>query len=162
MTGTFYFAGIQKERGKVFGTPAYWAFRMYSNADAKTPVQTRVTSEKYDVEGGSTRLPSIPQVPYLDVVAALNESGATLTLFCVNRHLTRDVATEISVAGLRNPTVVSAQSLYASSVHSKNDSSSTDAVVPTDTKVTVNGQKLSVTLHPASVTVIPLRGTPGN
>ncbi len=161
MTGTFYFAGIQKERSKVFGTPAYWAFRMYSNADATTPVQTRVTSEKYDVEGGSIRLPSIPQVPYLDVVAATNDSGSILTLFCVNRHLTRDLATEISLAGFRNPTVLSAQSLLAPSVHSKNDSSSTDAVVPTETKVIANGQKLIITLHPASVTVISLRGTPG-
>jgi alpha-L-arabinofuranosidase len=161
MTGTFYFAGIQKERSKVFGTPAYWAFRMYSNADATTPVQARVASQKYDVEGGSTRLPSIPQVPYLDVVAALNDSGTTLTLFCVNRQLTRDLSTEISIVDLRNPTVLSAQSLYAPTVHSKNDSSSADAVVPTDTKVTANGQKLIINLHPASVTVISLRGTPG-
>jgi alpha-L-arabinofuranosidase len=157
MTGTFYFAGIQKERSKVFGTPAYWAFRMYSNVDATTPVQTRVTSEKYDVEGGSTRLQSIPQVPYLDVVAALDDSGTILTLFCVNRNLTRDLSTEISVAGFRNPAVLSAQSLYAPSVHSKNDSASPDAVVPTDSKVTANGQTFSITLHPASVTVISLR-----
>jgi alpha-N-arabinofuranosidase len=162
MTGTIYFAGIQKERSKVFGTPAYWVFRMYSNADATTPVQTQVTSEKYDVASGSTRLPAIPQVPYLDVVAARSDSGTTLTLFCVNRHLTRDLATEISVAGFRNPAVLSAQSVYASSVHSKNESSSAEAVVPTDTKVTANGQKLSITLHPASVTVISLRGTPEN
>jgi len=42
------------------------------------------------VENGSTRLPSVKDVPYLDVVAALNNSGTRLTLFCVNRDLTRD------------------------------------------------------------------------
>jgi alpha-L-arabinofuranosidase len=162
MTGTIYFAGIQKERGKVFGAPAYWAFRMYSNADATTPVQVRVTSEMYDVEAGSIRLPAISQVPYLDVVAATNDPGDTLTLFCVNRHLTRDLSTEISIAGLRNTGVLSAHSLYATTVHSKNDASDPEAVVPADTKVTVDGPRLQVTLHPASVTVISLRGTRGN
>jgi alpha-N-arabinofuranosidase len=162
MTGTFFFAGVQKERGRVFGTPAYWAFRMYANADASTPVQTRVTSERYDVEGGSVRLPKILQVPYLDVVAAVNDSGNTLTLFCVNRHLTRDLSTEISITGLRNPVVNSAQYLYAASIYSKNDASRPESVVPADANVTVDRQKLMVKLHAASVTVISLRGFPRN
>jgi alpha-L-arabinofuranosidase len=162
MTGTIYFAGIQKERGRVFGAPAYWVFRMYSNADATTPVQVRVANETYDVEEGSIRLPSISKVPYLDVFAATNDPGDTLTLFCVNRHLTRDLSTEISIAGLRDPGVLSAHSLHAASVHSKNDASDPEAVVPADTKVTVDGQRLRVSLHPASVTVISFRGTKEN
>lgn len=65
MTGIMEFGGIWKRRGGVFGAPSYWAFRMYSNANAVQVVEARTEVEKYDVEQGSIRLPSIPDVPYL-------------------------------------------------------------------------------------------------
>ena len=99
MTGIMEFGGIWKKRGDVFGAPSYWAFRMYSNAKVSQIVEARTEVEKYDIEQGSVRLPSIPDVPYLDVVAASNEAGDKLTLFCVNRHVTQDIAARISVAG---------------------------------------------------------------
>ena len=37
MTGIIEFGGIWKKRGRAFGVPAYWAFRMYSTADASRP-----------------------------------------------------------------------------------------------------------------------------
>ena len=88
MTGIIEFGGIWKKRGGVFGVPAYWVFRMYSNADATRLVETRTDGETYNLDQGSTRLAEDENVPYLDVVAALNSSGSKLTLFCVNRHLT--------------------------------------------------------------------------
>src|SRR5262249_30479781 len=102
MTGIIDFAGIQKERSRVFGAPAYWAFRMYSNADVATLVDSSVEVEKYNVEEGSTRLPHIADVAYLDVVAGVNSSADTLTLFCVNRHLMRDISAEIAISGFRS------------------------------------------------------------
>ena len=91
MTGLVEFGGIWKKRSRVYGVPAYWVFKMYSTADVSRPVEVRTDSETYNVEQGSNRLPDIADVPYLDVVATLNESGSTLTLFCVNRDLTRDI-----------------------------------------------------------------------
>ncbi|MGH9914748.1 MAG: alpha-L-arabinofuranosidase C-terminal domain-containing protein, partial [Pyrinomonadaceae bacterium] len=91
MTGLIEFGGIWKKRGRVYGVPAYWAFRMYSNADVSVPVETRTDVESYNITEGVRRLPNIKDVPYLDVVAALNDAGDKLTLFCVNRHLTRDI-----------------------------------------------------------------------
>jgi len=100
MTGIIEFGGIWKKRGRVFGAPSFWGFRMYSNADASQPVETRTQVEKYNIEQGSVRLPSIPDVPYLDVVAALNDTQDKLILFGVNRHLTQDITARISIAGL--------------------------------------------------------------
>ena len=74
---------------------------MYSTADAVTPVETRVETESYDIHDGNNRLPEIANVPYLDVVSVLNEQGDKLTLFCVNRHLNRDFASEIRLTGIR-------------------------------------------------------------
>ena len=61
MTGLIEFGGIWKKRGRVYGVPAYWAFRMYSTADATTPVEARVTGGAYDVERGQHPHPGDPR-----------------------------------------------------------------------------------------------------
>jgi alpha-N-arabinofuranosidase len=119
MTGILEFGGLWKKRGRVYGMPAYWAFRMYSTADATRPVQVRTDSETYNVENGSSRLPNIGAVPYVDVVAALNDTGDRLTLFCVNRYLTRDVSAHIRIDGFRPKSAV-VHSLYADNLCEKN------------------------------------------
>lgn len=45
MTGRIEFGGIWQKRGQVYGVPAYWAFRMDSNAEISTPVAVRTTVE---------------------------------------------------------------------------------------------------------------------
>jgi len=159
MTGIIFFAGMQKERSKVYASPAYWAFRMYSNADAATIVESHVTSPEYSVEEGSTRLPKIERVPYLDVVAGLDDTNDRLTLFCVNRHLSRDLSAEISLSGFRASTDSSAETLFAPSISMKNDETDPEAIKPTDIRVTVDKNTVRAHLRPASVTVISLRRT---
>src|SRR5262249_10187347 len=121
MTGIVEFGGIWKKRSRVFGAPSYWAFRMYSSADASQLVAAETQVAKYNVEDGSVRLPTIPDVPYLDVVAAVNDRRDTLTLFIVNRHLTRDIAARISITGFSPAGDGSVETLYASNVYDKND-----------------------------------------
>ena len=156
MTGMVEFGGIWKKSGRVFGAPSYWAFRMYSNADASQLVEARTQVENYDVEQGSVRLPSIPNVPYLDLVAARNEAGDKLTLFCVNRHLTRDITARISIAGFPPGSEGSASSLFASSVYDKNDQAHPEAVIPRVSPVKTEGTTLEYTFRHESVTVIEL------
>jgi alpha-N-arabinofuranosidase len=156
MTGTLYFGGIWKARGRAFGVPSYWAFRMYSNADATRPVEVATDSPKYNVEEGSKRIPNIPDVPYLDVVAALNDSGDTLTLFCVNRHLTSDISTRLTIDGFKPAAEASAQSLYADSIFEKNDEVTPEAVTPQVSSPKWKGGRLDFTFRHASVTVLTL------
>ena len=156
MTGIMEFGGIWKRRGGVFGAPSYWAFRMYSNANAVQVVEARTEVEKYDVEQGSIRLPSIPDVPYLDVVAARNEAGDKLTLFCVNRHLARDIAARISVAGFAPGPEGFEQTLFAASIYDKNDEAHPEAVIPRERSLKWEGAELECTFRHESVTVIEL------
>ena len=156
MTGIIEFGGIWKKRGRAFGAPSYWAFRMYSNADVVQPVETRTQVDKYNVEQGSVRLPLIPDVPYLDVVAAVNEKKGKLTIFCVNRHLTRDIAAHISIAGFAPAQEGSEQALFASSIYEKNDEAHPEAVIPREGAVQVEGAKLDYTFRHESITVIEL------
>jgi alpha-N-arabinofuranosidase len=155
MTGIVEFGGIWKKRGRVYGVPAYWAFRTYSNADATRPVQVATNGETYSVENGSTRLPNIKDVPYLDVVAALNDAGNRLTLFCVNRDLTLDISTRVSINGFRAKAGI-AHSLYAGSIYEKNDEVEPEHIHPHDSTLDVRPSEFTHTFRHESVTVIEL------
>jgi alpha-L-arabinofuranosidase len=155
MTGVIEFGGIWKKRGRVFGVPAYWVFRMYSNADATRLVETQSNGEKYDVDQGSTRLPKITDVPYLDMVAALNGSGNKLTLFCVNRHLTRDIRAKIDIIGFR-PAKTTANSIFAQSIYEKNDETDPERIHPQAASLSADSPEFNYTFRHESVTVIEL------
>jgi len=157
MTGNIEFGGIWKKRGRVYGVPAYWAFRMYSNADATRPVQVVSDGKTYDIENGSTRLPDIKGVPYLDVVATLNDAGNRLTLFCVNRELTRDTPVQIHIAGFR-PNAAVAHSLSSESLYEKNDESEPEHIHPHDSALNAASPEFSYTFRHSSVTVLEFSG----
>jgi alpha-N-arabinofuranosidase len=154
MTGIMEFGGIWKKRGRVFGVPAYWAFTMYSNADATRPVEVHADAGTYNVTEGTSRLPNIADVPYLDVVAALNDAGSKLTLFCVNRHLSRDIRADVAIDGFRPAAKAIARTLYAGSIFEKNDELNPNAIVPQTMELTVASPKFKYTFRHESVTVM--------
>lgn len=156
MTGLIEFGGIWKKRGRVYAVPAYWAFRMYSTADAVAPVETRTTVETYDIHEGNNRLPEIEKVPYLDVVSALNERGDKLTLFCVNRHLDRDLASQLRIAGFAPAPKVRIQTLAGSSVYQENNEMRPDTVRPVESSMNTSGAQFTYTFPHASLTVLEL------
>lgn len=156
MTGIIEFGGIWKKRGRVYGTPAYYAFSMYSNSGATQPVKTITQGATYDVHDGISRLPEIPSVPYLDVVAALNDAKDTLVLFCVNRELARDLSADISISGFV-PREATAQVLYSSSIYDQNDEVHPHAVEPRTESITVNLPRFSYKFRHESVTVIQFK-----
>jgi alpha-N-arabinofuranosidase len=156
MTGIVEFGGIWKKRGRVFGAPAYWVFRMYSNADATVPVEATTNSESYNVTRGESRLPEIDAVPYLDVVAALNDSGTALTLFCVNRDLSHDLPAQINLAGFQPKRNALVHTLHAESMYEKNDETQPEHVVPQEESLPVGVDGLRYDFRHDSVTVIEL------
>jgi alpha-N-arabinofuranosidase len=157
MTGIIEFGGIWKKRGQVYAVPAYSAFRLYSNADIASLVDSRTTVETYDVHEGNKRIPDIEKVPYLDVTAAINGKGDKLTLFCVNRDLKRDIKARIRVNGFAAGSEAKVQQLSASSIYEKNDEVSPDAVHPRDVNVAAAGPDFEYSFPAASVSVMQLR-----
>ena len=157
MTGLIEFGGIWKKRGRAYGVPAYWAFRMYSTADAVTPVEAVTKSETYDIQEGNQRLPEISGVLYLDVTAALNEAGDKLTLFCVNRHLQRDLETRIRIAGFGPPSGARIQTLSGASIYETNSERQPEKVAPVETALRDTGPEFTYKFPRSSVTVMELR-----
>ncbi len=156
MTGIIEFAGIWKRRARVYGTPAYYAFRMYSSAEPDVAVQVENGSGYYDVHQGVTRLPEITKVPYLDFIAVLNKAADRLTLFCVNRHLTEDLSTSISIDGFKARSDGRVESLYAASIYEGNDEVQPEHIKPVASTVTVKNSQFLFTFRHESVTKIEL------
>jgi alpha-L-arabinofuranosidase len=154
MTGLIEFGGIWQKNGRVYGVPAYWAFRMYSTAEADRLVETTVKSGSYDVEQGVRRIPAIPGVPYLDVVSTLDRTGGKLTLFCVNRHLTSEIRAAVRIAGFTAGSARGRQ--LAGDLYAANDDAAPEAVVPASVEVKLSGGGFSHAFPPRSVTVIEL------
>lgn len=157
MTGIIEFAGIWKKRSRVYAAPAYFAFQLYSSADIDTPVSVDNSSPVYDVHKGITRLPKISNVPYLEVVAALNRAGDRLTLFCINRDLTRDLPADISIDGFRPSGTAAISSLFSNSIYDTNNEMNPEAVKPVNRSVPVNGSSLQLTFRHESITRVDLR-----
>jgi alpha-N-arabinofuranosidase len=156
MTGIIEFAGIWKKRGRVYGTPAYYTFRLYSTADIDTPVALESTSEHYDVHHGISRLPEIADVPYLDLVAATNERGDRLTIFAVNRYLNRDIPAAISIDAFDAKTNATIQSLSANNIYKGNDEVRPELIKPVGSTVQVLNSRVQYTFRHESVTRIEL------
>jgi len=156
MTGIIEFAGIWKKRGRVFGTPAYYAFQLYAGAEADRTVKVSSDAGDYNVQHGVTRIPDIPDVPFLDIVAALNESGERLTLFCVNRHLDKDVSASIAPKGFAAKGKADLEELDSDSIYDVNDETEPEAIAPVHSTREVKNGMLNYTFRHASVTRIEL------
>jgi alpha-N-arabinofuranosidase len=157
MTGLMEFAGIWKRREQVFASPAYYVFKMYATAkgDAILPVTTN--SGTYSVRNGTIGFPEVNEVPYVDIVATRNNNRHTLTLFCINRSLTEDVPTRISLGGFRTAHPANVEQIYAESRYVINDEIEPRRVVPRISSLTVQASvPITITLPHESVTVIHL------
>lgn len=154
MTGIMEFAGIWKERSQVFAAPGYWVLRMYSTAHADRPVAVETQSGSYSVQHGVTRLPDISGVPYLDIVAALNDAGDKLTLFCVNRSLDTDIPANIQLAGFAAAREADVQTLSGSSLDDANNADDPDHLIPAKTQDSMGAGAFHHVFPRESVTVI--------
>lgn len=156
MTGIMEFAGIWKKRSQVYAAPGYYVFRMYSTAHASRPVAVQTDAGSYSVKNGVGRIPDIDHVPYLDVVAALNDKGDVLTLFCVNRSLHRDIAADIKIAGFTATSQADVQTLQGSSISDANDEDEPERVVPLKTAAKLTKDGVHHVFPHESVTVVTL------
>jgi alpha-N-arabinofuranosidase len=156
MTGIMEFAGIWKKRSQVFGTPAYYVFKMYAGIDATHLVSVKTESGTYSVSQGVDRLPEIASVPYLDVVAALSQDERKLTLFCVNRSLQTDIAAELRVQGFAVANTAKVQVLRSDALSDGNDEIDPERVQPVDSLEPISPARWSHVFRHASVTVISM------
>jgi len=161
MTGLLEFAGIFKKRGRVFVTPQYWALWLYSHYAGDTPVETRTEVSEYDVHGGSRRVPEIPEVPNLDVLATTDSKQPSLTLFVVNRDWTKPIAATIELKNFAPASRATVHTLNADSILAKNDEQHPETVRPATADLTIAGNSFRYEFPAHSVSVISLSARTG-
>ena len=154
MTGIMEFAGIWKKRSQVYAAPGYYVFRMYSTAHPNRLIKVHTESGRYSVQHGVGHLPDIADVPYLDVVGALNEKMDTLTLFCVNRSLDTDIPAAIQLAGFTAGSDAQIQTLEGSSIDDTNNEDDPEHVIPMRTGAHLMTNSLRHVFPHESVTVL--------
>jgi len=154
MTGLLEFAGIYKKRGRVFVTPQYWAFWLYSNFAGDTPVETRTEVSEYDVHRGERRVPEISDVPDLDVLATSDSHGSSLTLFVVNRDWRKSIPATIRIEDFAAGSQATVHTLNADSILATNDEEHPERVRPVETSIRLTGSNLRYEFPAHSVTAI--------
>jgi len=105
-------AGLRRDRQTLFADPVAWAHRIYSTQSGRWPVRLRITGPRFSVPEFHG-LPGVNDVPYLDAVALLDDSGKELNLLVTNRHPTETLSAEIALTGFSAKPEVCIQSLAA-------------------------------------------------
>lgn len=157
MTGLMEFGGIYKRRGRVYVTPQYWAFSLYSNHAGDTVVATDTRVRHYDVREGLRRLGEIPDVPFLDVVATRDSKSGNLVLFVVNRDWKNSIPTLVHLRDFNPSPQAEAISLRADSILAMNDEEHPDAVKPMSSKLDVPGPEFRYVFPSQSLTVLTFK-----
>jgi len=157
MTGLLEFAGIYKRRGRVYVTPQYWAFSLYSNHSGDIPVVTRTEVSHYDVHDGQRRVPEIQDVPKLDVLATRSSSTHDLVLFVVNRDWKSPIPASIDLRDFSPAPQARVYTLSGESILAHNDEEHPDAVHPANTSLNVPGNSLQYVFPEHSLTVLEFK-----
>ncbi|MGQ9478799.1 MAG: alpha-N-arabinofuranosidase [Thermoproteota archaeon] len=134
---------VTNDRGAMYLTPIYLAFKLYRNNTGKIVLSTSVT--------GTSNY-------YLDVLATMNEDASHLYLAVINKYQTNTVNASISLEDFDPKQVCKAYQLNGPSWDSKNDFKSPNTVKITSSYVTLNITEGSFTyaFEPHSVTIIVL------
>lgn len=155
MTGILEFAGIWKRREQVYATPAYYAFRLYSSIKGDTILTIKSDSGTYGVKGGYPGFQTMSGIPYVDAVATLSQDRGILTLFCINRDLTKDIPVQMDLRWFHPEGRAHVEQIKAASRYDVNDEVSPRHVVPIPSSIPVpSGGPVRYTLPHESVTVI--------
>lgn len=155
MTGMMEFAGVWKRREQVYAVPAFYAFQLYTVTKGDIILPVTSDTGAYAIKGGDAPLSEATGVPYVDVVATRSADGKTLTLLCVNRSLSDDVATTFDLGAMHITGPARVQQIAASSRYERNDEVEPHHVVPVESSLAAAPQGgLTAMLPHESVTVI--------
>lgn len=155
MTGLMDFAGIWKERGQVYASPAFYVFQMYSNLKGETLLPVTTNSGTYSVAGGISPIPAAENVPYVDAVAARSLDRKSITVFCVNRNLNEDISIRISFQSFAPAVTAHVEQMKSTDRYEMNDEAEPKHVVPASSTIPLDGaESMTITLPRESVTMI--------
>jgi len=149
--------GVRKRQGQVWESPQYWVFWLYSQRAGDTVVGSKTEVRNYDVHDGQIRMPEIPNVPYLDVLATENSSNGEVVLFVVNRDWRNTIPVTLRIQDFSPASEARVETLTGHSLVAENTLDRQDAVRPVTSTVAVSGNQIRHVFPEHSLTVITIR-----
>ena len=157
MSGLMGGAGIRKSQGLVWAGAQSWMFWLYSHRAGNTVVATQTEVRHYDVHNGLIRMPEIPDVPYLDVLATRNSTSGDLVLFVVNRDAKNAIPATLRLQGFSAAAQAQVDTLAADSLLTENTADRPDAIRPVSSSQAVSGNEIRYVFPKLSLTVMTLK-----
>ncbi|TBL73234.1 alpha-L-arabinofuranosidase C-terminal domain-containing protein [Paenibacillus thalictri] len=141
----------------VYGTPTYHMMKVYANRDIARTVTSAVDCGTFGVTPQKNRFGvKLDELPVLDVVSCLSESGDTLTLFVVNRGL-EPVQTEISVDAFMMSPDVTMWEISGDDYEAINSVFAPDYIVSKQKQLTSEQGRLTCSLNAHSIYVLEMK-----
>jgi alpha-N-arabinofuranosidase len=148
--------GLRKLQGFVWASPQCWAFWLYSHRAGDTVVATQTEVRHYDVHNGLDRMPEIPDVPYLDVLATRNSTSGDLVLFVANRDWKNATPATLRLQGF-SAAQAQVDTLAADSLLTENTGDNPEAIRPVTSTLAVTGNEIRYVFPKLSLTVMTLK-----
>jgi alpha-N-arabinofuranosidase len=148
--------GLRKLQGFVWASPQCWAFWLYSHRAGDTVVATQTEVRHYDVHNGLDRMPEIPDVPYLDVLATRNSTSGDLVLFVANRDWKNATPATLRLQGF-SAAQAQVDTLAADSLLTENTGDNPEAIRPVTSSLAVSGNEIRYVFPKLSLTVMTLK-----
>lgn len=146
---------IGVKRDKVFTTPVYWVFKLYSTLAGSKMLDIEVKGETFE----NKKLGNVPKFrdnTFLDASATIDEKTGIVTLFVVNRHRASSIKASISVEGLDVARKFEVHEVNGPHIHARN-SASKEEIHGIRVSSGVFGIKPSYTFPAHSVTALVMK-----
>lgn len=141
--------------GKRYLRPDYYALQMWTKHFGDTLLETNVRCDTFDVTQTYGNVEPLSGVPYL--AAHASKSGnSRLYLLVINRNLTEDIETTISIQGFTPQTTGKAYTLNGPDIQATNEDGNHDAVITKATSISNISGEFTYTFPAHSVTALEL------
>jgi alpha-N-arabinofuranosidase len=147
--------------GPAWRQTIFWPFAHMARLGNGTVLRPQIRSETYSARYYDPRGPEdiyipMPETPYLKASVVAGDDGG-LNLFLLNRDLSGEVEVAVDARGFGRLTVSEASELRDDDLKAVNSKDAPDRIRPVPfTRVAVDGDRIRLTLSPASWTVIRL------
>jgi alpha-N-arabinofuranosidase len=150
--------GLRKANERVYANPVHHAHAMSAALFNGTPLALSATSGTYATSVAFAQIPPLTNVPSLDALAVLNESGDALVIMLVHRHATSG-AIQLSVDLKSFDAADSAEvvTLADEVPHGQNTPAQQNRIAPREATARVQGNHVMLTLPPYSLTRLTLK-----
>jgi alpha-N-arabinofuranosidase len=141
----------------VYGTPTYHVMKLYANRDIARTVTTAVDCATFNIPEKNNRIGvNLKELPVLDVVSCLSESGDTLTLFAVNRGL-ESIQAEIVIDSFEMSQDVAVWEISGEDYEAINSVFEPNHIIGRQSSTRIEQGKLSYNLNAHSVYVLEMK-----